>query len=67
MTRFPYPIGSIVTGTGFSGKVTATPGPYSVVVDDRLTVPTSLIQTDGGAVDVAPEPRESDGDQLAMF
>jgi hypothetical protein len=54
MTRFPYPVGSQVAGVGFSGKVTATPGPYSVVVNGKLIVPNSLIQTPA-----APAPRTS--------
>jgi hypothetical protein len=41
--KYPYPIGTKVSSRGVTGVVTATPGPYSVVVDDKITIPVSLI------------------------
>ena len=41
--QYPYKIGNIVTWGTKSGTVTACPGPYSVVVDNKITVPVSLI------------------------
>lgn len=42
--KYPYPIGTKVSSRGVTGVVTATPGPYSVVVDNRITIPVSLIE-----------------------
>jgi hypothetical protein len=46
--RYPHAVGSRVAGVdargqAFNGVVTATPGPYSVTLDGRLTVPITMI------------------------
>ncbi len=43
--EYPYKIGTIVEWANQKGKVTGTPGPYSVLVDNKITVPISLITT----------------------
>jgi hypothetical protein len=37
---YAFPVGTVIPG---EGTVTATPGPYTVVIDGRVSVPTSLL------------------------
>ena len=41
--QYPFKIGTNVKWGSKEGKVTAIAGPYSVVVDNRITVPVCLI------------------------
>ena len=43
LTRYPFPIGTVVAFGNETGKVTAIPGPYSVTVDNRLTLSVTKI------------------------
>ena len=50
--EYPHAAGAAVWGVDvagrrFAGVVTARPGPYSVTLDGRLTVPVSLIKGEG--------------------
>lgn len=61
MTPYPYPRGTRVSGAdaggkSFSGAVTETPGPYTVLIDDSYYTPVSLItSSEAGTVPVASE------------
>jgi hypothetical protein len=55
--QYPYKIGSIVHWGTKSGKVTELPGPYSVVVDNRITVPVSLITKNEKGKPDEPKPK----------
>lgn len=44
LKRYPYKIGDHVEGPGFSGIVTRLVGPYSVQLDNKLSVSITLIQ-----------------------
>lgn len=44
LTKYPFKIGTVVAYGSNTGKVTALPGPYSVTIDNRITVSITEIK-----------------------
>lgn len=44
LVKYPYPIGTKVDLNGTVGTVTATPGPYSVTIDNRITASITIVK-----------------------
>ncbi|WP_316205783.1 hypothetical protein [Bradyrhizobium sp. SZCCHNS1012] len=70
LVPYPYPVGYRVEGSHlgmhFSGIITEHRGPYSVVIDDRLVTPISLIERAEPTTAPAP-PAPPDREQFTLL